>query len=35
VPPRLISVVRREHKQKTVPAEHSALRFANSAWPGA
>jgi hypothetical protein len=28
VPPRLISVVRREQKEKTVPAQRSALSFA-------
>jgi hypothetical protein len=28
-------IVRREHKEETVPAERSALRFAHRAWPGA
>jgi len=28
-------IVRREQKEKTVPAERSALRFAHRAWPGA
>jgi len=27
--------VRREQKEKTVPAERSALSFAKRAWPGA
>jgi hypothetical protein len=35
VAPRLISVVRREQGEKTVPAERSALSFAERAWPGA
>jgi hypothetical protein len=29
------AIVRREQKEKTVPAERSALRFAHSTWPGA
>jgi hypothetical protein len=28
-------VVRREQREKTVPAERSALSFAKRAWPGA
>jgi hypothetical protein len=29
------AIVRREQKEKTVPAERAALRFAHRTWPGA